>query len=212
MEIEEISSTDSINKKGLQDLICKNDQSIELIPVERKKEWWKHFKFIRLNNKKLDNFFFCSNCKKVFSFNLNSSKANSTHINTCLSKKNDSQMNSQPISKMMKNILPMRIAKQIDQKTAFASAIDLKPFSFARGEGYLQLVQHIIDITSIHGRFDIEDYSPHTTTVTKNLEELTDEITKVMKQNFDKINHGCAILDHWSSRMNKTKYIGIAYR
>lgn len=88
---------------------------------------------------------------------------------------------------------------------------DLRPFSFARQEGFLQLSQHLIDIAS-EGRFTIRDYSPHPTTITTKLNGLKERIMEKLIKNFSELVSGVCVLDHWSNSMNKIKFIGIAIR
>lgn len=199
-------------KKELNSLIDKNSNRIEFIPVDRPSEFWSDFKFIKLDNKKLKNFVFCNLCSRVFCFDPNSTGAHSRHSNACRSKSSKTQNsnNTKSVKNYLSNNLPKRARDEIVKKTTLATALDLKPFSFARGIGYLNLVQSIIDLVASHGRFEIKKYSPYGSTVSRNLDKLQSNINDKLSKLLDDLEFATAIIDHWTNRYNKTNFLGMA--
>lgn len=64
----------------------------------------------------------------------------------------------------------------------------------------------------MYGRFSIKEYSPHPTTITKNLDEISTEFKSKLLEETSTINSFAIILDHWSNRFNQIKFIGICLR
>lgn len=206
----ECSSKSGYTKKQLQGMIDSKDNKIDLIPVDRPSEFWKSFNFIRIDLKKVKDFILCTGCNLVFCFKTTSSSSHSTHYSTC-SKKQLSKEVITSTKKLFIRKLDSKAQKKLDRLTAIASALDLRPVSFARKDGFLNLGQFLID-EAVKGKFTLKDYSPHPSTVTKNIKEITLEVKCKMIDSYKNITSAAIILDHWSSRMNMVKFIGICIR
>lgn len=102
--------------------------------------------------------------------------------------------------------------KIIVKQTALAAAIDLRPFSFGRGIGFLNLVQSIINIAAVHGKFNISSYSPYGSTVVNNLNKIVTEVKSILTKKFEQLNYLSVIIDHWTNKYDKSHFFGMAVR
>lgn len=200
-------------KQDVQVLINQNSPLIDLIPVDRSNPMWNSFNFIRFNSKKFPNFILCNLCRKVFCYDPHSSSSHSTHKKACESK-SINKNKSKSVAKLMYNKLDLKSQKELDRRTAYASALDLISFRMYLNEGYLQLAQFLINISSSKefGRFNLRDYSPHPSTISSNLNEIASEIKLKLVKIISELDNCSAILDHWSNRFNQVKFIGICIR
>lgn len=173
---------------------------------------WNDFNYVKLDNKRIDNLILCKLCKRIFIFNKDSTSAQTVHNKACKKKTNNPEIVQSINKKFLNRKLDQKTQKRIDRLTALASATDNRPHSFARGDGFLNLVQFYVDDSAANGKFDVSKYSPHASTVVDNLKELKDEIKDLLIKKLKTIFGGCCILDHWSSKLNKIKFIGISLR
>lgn len=217
---ETSNSSQKLTKVFIKSLINKKDKSIELIPVvkisAKVSKVWEDFNFIKYNSKKIPDMVYCLLCNDVFKYNKDSTRANIRHNEYCKSKTTTTTTTTTSSNKSTKKFVYTKLKKetqkQIDKLTALAAAKDCRPHSFARGEGFINLVQFYVDQASLHGKFEVKEYSPHASTVVSNLNELKITIKSKLIKLFNDIKNCCCILDHWSSYMNKIKFVGIAVK
>lgn len=93
-----------------------------------------------------------------------------------------------------------------------AAAIDLRPFSFGRGIGFLNLAQSIINIAAVHGKFNISCYSPYGSTVVNNLDRIVIDIKLFLTRKFEHLNYVSVIIDHWTNKYDKSHFFGMVVR
>lgn len=199
-------------KVELTKLVKSGDSSIKLLPVPNKRApFWIDFKIVEKCGRETP-FVACVHCKTLLTYKTDKQgcTTHKNHSNDCQEKKR--QLKQPSVEKVMYKVLPFDQQKQLDRHVALAAAIDLRPFSFARCEGMIEFLQFLVTLASTHGNFNVKEYLPYGTTVANSLGSIKLDTHKQMSSRFQKVPAVAAIADHWASKFNRNKFLGIAAR
>ncbi|KAK3925971.1 Transposable element Hobo transposase [Frankliniella fusca] len=185
----------------------------------KKSEMWLVFKtVIDSKSKKSAGYIYCQECKKVQAYN--HKKGTSTaKKHGCVKKATRNQGaagrnvggGGGPLVPL---IAPTQAAKkQVLRSSVLYCAKDLAPFQSVQGEGFLDLVQNILDIGfQATGRVDARRLMPDRTTVSRNMEDMAGEIKlkfiPLVKEAIR--NNTCAATtDMWTQENNRHHFFTV---
>lgn len=113
------------------------------------------------------------------------------------------------LEKIMYQKVKLVDKQAIADATAICCAVDFRPFTIIEGEGFRELVQEIIKITSKRGLIKAEDLLPSAETVRNHTVTLYDQIKTKLIDDVKSIESVNCTTDHWMEKYSGQNYMTI---
>ena len=106
--------------------------------------------------------------------------------------------------------LPASAKQDTTEKCVTLCCKDIRPYDVVAGDGFVNIVQHFVNLGAKYGRFNVKDVLPHPTTVSRNVVKTAQAMKGSVAEEIKPIieAYGCAITtDIWTEDYHKTSYI-----
>ncbi|KAI2646914.1 Transposable element Hobo transposase [Labeo rohita] len=106
--------------------------------------------------------------------------------------------------------LPTHIKQETIEKCVEVCCLDIRPYDFVAGKGFVDISQHFVDVAAKYGKFDVKHVLPHPTTVSRHVKGRVQVLQASVAAEIKPIieTYGCAITtDIWTEDYHKTSFI-----
>ena len=117
---------------------------------------------------------------------------------------------SQPkIDRYMKHTVTAQEKKSTTDRIALCCANDFRPFYMVEGEGFIELIQWIIDLVAAKGRIDARELLPKSKAVKAHLAQIDEKLREKLKLRMQTIKYVNCTTDHWTEKYSAQSYMTI---
>ncbi|KAK7886829.1 hypothetical protein WMY93_026450 [Mugilogobius chulae] len=171
-----------------------------------KSDIWSRFHIVvDKDNMHLD-YASCKSCKKILGYT-GKTGTSGLRRHTCSTLLGQSTLSFKPKET---ETLPLKVKQDILQTCVNLCCKDIRPFDIVAGEGFIEFVEHIVDVTAKYKKFDVKKALPHPTTLSRHIESSAQSLqAKIISEMRPIIQvYGCAITsDIWTEDYHKTSFI-----
>ena len=147
----------------------------------------------------------CDKCAKILVNNGHKSGTSRLRRHTCSVLPGQSKLLFKD-----KQLLPTHIKQETTEKCVEVCCLDIRPYDFVAGKGFVDIVQNFVNVAAKYGKFDVKDVLPHPTTVSRHVEGRAQALQASLAAEIKPIieTYGCAITtDIWTEDYHKTSFI-----
>lgn len=193
-----MSKTSDVEKKLKQGLYSTKSK-------QGRSDIWQNFSVVcNADGNEMD-YAHCDKCMKILVYNGHKSGTSGLRRHTCSLLPGQSKLHFND-----KQLIPAHIKQETTEKCVEVCCLDIRPYDLVAGRGFVDILQHFVNVAAKYGKFDVKDVLPHPTTVSRHVEGRAQALRASVAAEIKPIieTYGCAITtDIWTEDYHKSSFI-----